>query len=72
MRWMKTVQQHAPQPCRDGINPGLKVFHLTPLWKFPFPAKTQLEGELKSCGIAARKVDRKSKLNDFVETVKKY
>ena len=38
-------------------------------------SKTQLEGELKRCRIAchlyeARKVDRKSKLNDFVETVK--
>ena len=35
-------------------------------------SKTQQEGELKSCGIMchlyeARKVDRKSKLNDFVE-----
>ena len=38
-------------------------------------SKTQLEGERKSCGITChlyepRKADRKSKLNDFVETIK--
>ena len=27
-RQMKTVQQHAPQPCRGGINHGLKALHL--------------------------------------------
>ena len=27
-RQMKTVQQHAPQPCRGGINHVLKALHL--------------------------------------------
>ena len=39
-------------------------------------SKIQVEGEHKSCGITsllyeARKVNRKSKLNDFVEAVQK-
>ena len=72
---MITVQQHAPQPCKDGINPvrveGISSY---PIMEVPV-SKTRLQTEQKSSGIMchlyeARKVDMPIKLNHFVETVK--
>ena len=59
----------------DGINPGSKGITSYPIMELSV-SKMQIliEVEHKSCGITcqlyeARKVDRKSKLNDFVEAV---
>ena len=57
----------------DGINPGSKGIFSYPIMELSV-SKMQIEVEHKSCGITyqlyeARKVDRKSKLNDFVEAV---
>ena len=61
-----SILQRWHQPRVDGIS-SYPIMEVS-------ASKTQLEGECKSCGIMchlyeARKVDRKSKLTDFVKTV---
>lgn len=77
------LQHEADENCSAACTSNLQRWHqprVEGITSYPIMevsvSKTQVEGEHKSCGITsllyeARKVDRKSKLNDFVEAVEK-